>query len=104
MSTEMVSHKIQKTCEGCGVVKVYEMVNAGVDTVQELENWYTVVREMLVPGPEGPHYEKFMVQAHEPGCVPAALLKLMKLGLAQDEPQDEIDLRELQQTKDTSVN
>jgi hypothetical protein len=105
MSTEMVSHKIKKTCEGCGVERVYEMVNATAETITEMENWYTIVREMLVPGPQGPQYEKFMVQAHEPACVPVAILKLMKLGtMEMQEQQDEINLKDLQQQKDTTVN
>jgi hypothetical protein len=101
MSVQMVSQKIKKTCEGCGVEKIYEMIEEpSAETIKELENWYTLVREMLVPdGRNGAKYEKFMVQAHEPACVPVALLKLMKLGVTVEEPADEIDLASLQQDK-----
>lgn len=103
MSQKLVHHTIEKTCEGCGVVKQYDLVEATPEIIKEMENWYAVVREMLVPDLQngGAKYEKFMVQAHDPGCVPVALLKLMKLGIAVDpEPEDEIDLASLQQQKE----
>ena len=101
MSQEEVSHKVKRTCEGCGKVTEYELVAPDDAALADMMSWYTVVRQFLING----RGEKLMVQACSITCVPAAALKLEAIptgGL--DDPADKIDLSSLQQNPDPSAN
>lgn len=100
MSQKVKSQIIEKACEGCGAVKEYELVESTDETVEALQNYYTVIREILVPTPQGMRFQKFMVQACSLACVPAAAVKLALPKQEQEEP--EIDLASLR--SDPTVN
>lgn len=95
MTQEVISQKVKKTCEGCGQSFEFELVNSSQETVEALQNWYTVIREILIMTPEGPRFHKLMVQAHALECVPAAAVKLALP--PQFEPEEEVDLASLRQ-------
>jgi hypothetical protein len=99
MSQEMVSQKLQRTCDGCGLVKVWEMVNIQErpEQIEEMQAWYTVVREVFMPG-EG--FIKMMVQTCSADCLNKAAEKL-KLPEPEPVPEesDSIDLAALQAPK-----
>jgi hypothetical protein len=108
MSQEVISQKIRKTCEGCGSITEFEMINTPDETLTTLQNWYTVIRELLVMTPQGPQYQKAMVQACSPTCVSAATLKLVSIPIqipppAGSENEPEIDLASLRMS-DPPVN
>jgi hypothetical protein len=90
MSQEMISQKIRRTCEGCGVVKEWELIGMGEETIIEMQNWYTIIREVFFDG----KFEKIMVQACSLACTPAAAIKLA-LPKVAEEPSDDIDLASL---------
>ena len=100
MSQEMVSQILKRTCDGCGVVKTWEMVNIQErpETIIEMQGWFTVVREVFMPG-EG--FIKMMVQVCSPECitVAAAKLKLPEPEPEQEVASDNIDLAALQTPK-----
>jgi len=91
MSQEVISQKIQRTCEGCGTVKEWELVGMGEDAVTEMEQWYTIIREVFFDG----RFQKIMVQACCLGCLPAAGIKLALPKVAEEEQTDNIDLDSL---------
>lgn len=100
MSQEMVSQILKRTCDGCGVVKTWEMVNIQErpEMIIEMQGWFTVVREVFMPG-EG--FIKMMVQVCSPECITTAAAKL-KLPEPEPEPAgplDDIDLAALQAPK-----
>ena len=74
MSQRPVSTRIERTCEGCGTAKEFEMVGISRETVEEMAGWYTVIREVF--DPEELTFHKLMVQACSLACVPAAAVKL----------------------------
>jgi hypothetical protein len=90
MSQTVISQKIQRTCDGCGIVKEYELVDMRDTTIVEMQDWYTVIREVFFQG----EFRKIMVQACSLACTPAAAVKLA-LPKVQDEPVDNIDLASL---------
>lgn len=90
MSQEITSQKIKRVCEGCGVVKEWELVGMQEDTVKEMQEWYTIIREVFVDG----RFVKIMVQACSLACTPVAAVKLA-LPKMEDEPADNIDLASL---------
>ena len=53
MSQEFVSQKIKRTCDGCNAVKEYELFNPSAETIEELQNWYTVIREVYFDPQDG---------------------------------------------------
>jgi hypothetical protein len=98
MTQVMISHKYKKTCDGCGLVKEYEMVEPSEAQIVEMTEWFTVIREFF----DGQHFIKAIVQACNLQCVPAAAVKLAMP--VAPEPIDNIDLASLQQTKPSDVN
>lgn len=90
MSQEMISQRIKRTCEGCGLVKEWELIGMGEETILEMQNWYVVIREVFFDG----RFTKIMVQSCSLACVPAAAIKLALPRLAE-EPADDIDLESL---------
>jgi len=88
MSQEVISQKIKKTCDGCGSVHEYEMVDPSEAMMQEIENWYTVGRAVRAEG----RVLKMMAEACCLACVPAAAVKL---ALPPAAPEPEIDLASL---------
>lgn len=50
MSKNVISQKVKYICEGCKKEVTYELVDATDDTVYELQNWRTVIREILHDG------------------------------------------------------
>lgn len=95
MSQEMTSQKMKRTCEGCGIIKEWELVGMQVSTIQEMQEWYTVIREVFVDG----QFMKIMVQACSLACVPPAAIKLALPQIAE-EPPDDIDLTALREASD----
>ena len=91
MSQEMVSQKLKRTCDACGAVVEWEMVDAGEETIRAMESWYTVIREVFVDG----KFVKIMVQTCSLACVPAGAVKLA-LPKRAEEPDERIDLASLQ--------
>lgn len=90
MSQDIISQKIKRTCEGCGTVKEWELVGMQEDTIKEMQDWYTIIREVYAEG----HFVKVMVQACSLACTPVAAVKLA-LPKMEDEPADNIDLASL---------
>lgn len=95
MSQELVSQRIKRTCEGCGGVKEWELVNAPDSAAQEMQQYYTIIREVFSEA-EG-RFVKLAVQACSLPCVAVAALKLAT-PLA-DEPTDNIDLGSLRASR-----
>lgn len=99
MSQEMVSQQLRRICDGCGLVKVWEMVNIQEqpEQVEEMQAWYTIVREVFMPS-EG--FVKMMVQTCSSDCLTKAAEKLK---LPEPDPiheeADSIDLSALQTPK-----
>lgn len=93
MSQQVISQKIQRTCDGCGVVKEWELVNAGEKIIEEMQEWRTVVREVFMDG----HFVKVMVQACSSTCLVPADAKII-ITPKQEEPADNIDLSTLRTT------
>ena len=89
MSHEVVSLKIKRTCEGCGAVVEWELINSPETTISEMQGWYTVIREIFVED----RFVKMMVQACSLACVPAAAVKLALP--PQDTSIDNIDIASL---------
>lgn len=71
---ETISQKIRRTCQGCEVVKEFELIGASPDVIEEMTAWYTVIREVF--DPETGHFVKMLVQACSLACVPGAAVKL----------------------------
>ena len=74
MSQEVVSQKVERTCEGCGTKVVFEMVNPTDQAVTEMTEWFTIVRE--IADSQTGRFHKLMVQACSMPCIAAAALKL----------------------------
>lgn len=100
MSQEMVSQQLRRTCDGCGLVKTWEMVNIQErpEQIIEMQAWFTVVREVFMPS-EG--FIKMMVQVCSPDCIAKAAekLKLPDQEPVAEEGPDNIDLAALQTPK-----
>ena len=92
MSQQLISQKIKRTCEGCGLEKEWELVGAPAEQVVEMTQWYTIIREVY--DPQEQHFVKLTVQACSLPCVPAAAVKVAVLP-QNDEPADPIDLGSL---------
>lgn len=90
MSQEMTSQKIKRTCDACGVVVEWEMIGMQDATLTEMQNWYTVIREVWVED----RFTKIMTQACSLACVPGAAVKLALPKFAE-QPADDIDLKSL---------
>jgi hypothetical protein len=90
MSQEIVSQKLKRTCDGCGSVVEWEMIGLQEATIIEMQEWYTIIREVFVEG----RFVKIMVQACSLACTPAAAIKLA-LPKMREEPADNIDLAAL---------
>lgn len=99
MSQQVLSQKIERTCEGCGVTVVFEMVNPTDDAVTAMTRWYTIVRE-IADSATG-RFQKLMVQACSLPCVNVAALKLEVI---PSNAPDDIDLSALRQSSDPSAN
>lgn len=90
MSQEVISQKIRRICQGCELTKEFELIGAGPETIEEMSQWYSVIREVF--DPETGHFIKMIVQACSLACVPAAAVRLA-LPPKREEP--EIDLESL---------
>jgi len=91
MSQRPISMKIERKCEGCGKVTQYELNEPSQNTIEELQTWYTVIKEFW----DGREFQKMMVQACCEACVPTATGKL-KLVDQAEEPTERINLADLQ--------
>ena len=87
MSEVMSSQKMQRTCEGCGAVKEWELIGVQEPAILEMQEWYLITRAVVVDG----RFQKISVNACTLACVPAAAVKLA-LPPQSDEPADDIDL------------
>lgn len=103
----ITSQLLEKTCDGCGTVKIYDLVQLTEATVIELEGWRTLVREVYMDrgDGQGPAFHKIMYQACAQPCVTvcdvnheakkkAARDRALQAEAAAD---DRIDLKSLQQ-------
>lgn len=93
MSQQLISQKVQRTCEGCGAVKEFELVGISPETTDEMLAWYTIVREVF--DPEQGRLVKIAVQACTLACVPPAAVKLALPPITDQSPEQEIDLKSL---------
>lgn len=91
MSQQLVSQVIKKTCEGCGQEKKYELVDAGEETIREMQDWYAIVREVWV----GDRFQKIISQACCLACVPLAAVKLALPVTQEPDALDGINLDSL---------
>jgi hypothetical protein len=94
MSQKIVSQKIEKTCDGCGVRKEYETVGLTPEVVLELQEWRTIWREIYAGG----EWAKVPFHACSNACLAAADLKV-DTALHSEEPPDNIDLDSLRTRK-----
>lgn len=94
MAQQLTSHKIKRTCDGCGKEQEFELVGASPESIREMTGWYSVVREVF----DGAEFQKLIVQACGLECVPAAAAKLALPPPTPDDPP--IRLADLQQRKD----
>lgn len=90
MSTEVVSQRIKKTCDGCDKVVEFELVNPTDDEVTDMTQWFTIVREVL--DSESGRFVKLVVQACSISCVSLAAMKLQSV---PSNAPDNIDLDSL---------
>ena len=90
MSQKVISQKLQRTCDACEKVSEWELVDANEETILDMQNWYTVIREVFADG----GFVKIMVQVCSLACVPAGAVKLaLPKRVESEEP---IDLASLQ--------
>jgi len=90
MSQEMISQKIKRACDACGKTAEWDLIGLQPETIREIQDWYTVIREVWFDG----RWEKIAVQVCSLACVPAGAIKLA-LPKMQEEPADNIDLASL---------
>ena len=46
MSQRCISNKIEKTCDGCGLVEIQEMIEQKTpEQIEQLTRWLTIIRE-----------------------------------------------------------
>lgn len=91
MSKEITSQKLKYTCEGCGAVKEWELVNATPTIFAEMQEWFEIGRKVVLEG----QLVTIVNQACSLACIPAASLKLVVAPTAE-EPESDIDLASLQ--------
>lgn len=102
MSQRNLSTKIEKTCEGCGRVAIYEMVQPTEEQVNEMTQWNTVVREVW--DGHSQQFVKLMIQSCSLTCVLPATTKLYQV-VQEPEPDAEIDLDALRANSgDPTIN
>jgi hypothetical protein len=84
------SHVVERTCDGCGFVKVVDLATATEEEVREMAAWFAVGRKTFI---EGRPVQQTM-EAHTLDCIPAAALKLIAIPV---EPEDSnvIDINSL---------
>lgn len=69
---ELVSQKVRRVCDACGKESQWELVNAPLETSQQMSEWYDVSRVFLVEGQP----MKIVKQACSLACVPVAATQL----------------------------
>ena len=95
MSEAMVSQKMKRGCDGCGKEVEWELVGATEQAINEMQDWYLVIRNVILPDETGrPRFTKVQSNACSLPCVPAAAIKLA-LPSPANEPEDNIDLASL---------
>lgn len=94
MSEKVSSHKIDRTCDGCGKHVEFEMVNTPEDMVSEMLQWFVVGRHVIDPRTD--QLVPIMVQACSLPCITPAALKVAQIPA---NPPDDIDLAALQQAQ-----
>ena len=88
MTQELISQRIKRTCEGCGQVKEWELVEAPDADIVSMSEWCTAIREI----PHEGKFIKLVVQACSLACVNKAAEKLY---VQPEEPADDINLASL---------
>lgn len=100
MSQRTKTNVVERTCDGCGVVKEWDMVGITPAIVEDMTQWFTVIREIWT----GDRFEKLLVQACSVACVPAAAVKiLLPSAPPEDQELDDIDLGKLR-TGGSTIN
>jgi hypothetical protein len=91
MSQRCISNKIEKTCEGCGLVEVVEMVEQKTpEQIEHLTRWLTIIREYYDLAND--RWHKGLVQACSLTCAVTAGAKLYEI---KQDPEQELDLEAL---------
>src|SRR5579863_7604002 len=97
MSKQIVSQRIEQKCDGCGKIKEWECVGAQESTINEMQEWYTLVvgRKAVING----QFAKIQEEADACclACVPAAVaVASVKVSMPPpSEGPDNIDLQAL---------
>jgi hypothetical protein len=92
MAKEVTSQKLKYTCDGCGLVKEWEVMNAKPEVIKEMQEWYEVGRKVIFRD----QLIALASQACGIACIPAAALKLAIPQVSDDELDSDIDLASLQ--------
>lgn len=103
----ITSQILEKTCDGCGAVKVYDLVQLTEASVAELESWRTLVREVYMDrgDGQGPAFHKIMYQSCSQPCTTICDVNFEtkkkaareRAGQAEAAADDRIDLASLKQ-------
>lgn len=93
MGQELISQKIKRVCDGCGLVKEWELIHASNEQMIEMTEWYVVIHE-LFDAYEG-QFKKLNVSCCSLPCVPAAAIKIAVLPVREEQADTDIDLEAL---------
>lgn len=96
MSQAITSHIIERSCEGCGKKRKFDMVGLAEREAEHIEaaSWLTIIRETTQPDGQG-GFAKMVVHACNPLCSQKAATRLFQMPSAEDEEVDNIDLSKL---------
>lgn len=102
MAKEKVSMKQKWTCDGCGLVKEYEVITPAQSELQDILSWITLVKGVLIGGQP----VTLQLDAHSKECVSKCCDKFDQIEIdenrrvleatrASEGKIDEIDLNSL---------
>ena len=93
MSKEVISHKMQQKCDGCGKIHEWELVGADRDPLilTQMQEWFTLERKAIIRG----EMRQIITHACSVDCTSVAALKMLVPPEPVDEPTDQIDLASL---------
>jgi hypothetical protein len=92
MAKELISQKMQQTCDVCGALKEWELIGAedNPTILGEMQEWYIGSRKVVING----RMTQLTVDACSSACYTASAGKLA-LPPMDDESADKIDLTSL---------
>jgi hypothetical protein len=100
MSKNITSQKLKYVCEGCGIEKEWELVDATPAVLKEMQEWYEIGRKVVFNG----QLVTIVNQACGLACIPAASLKLVIPQTVDEGADSNIDLSSLQVGDKNLVN